>query len=167
MKKVVLILLIGLLMFTAAFSGFYYFGTAPSRNLMHEPEPELAWLKREFKLNDAEFASVTKLHEGYLPQCARRCQLIEEQNQKLQRLLGQATNVTPEIQASLLERAKIRAECETEMLKHFLAVSRTMPSEQGRRYLAWIEQQTFLNSQGMEQRHRMDSRQATAHDSQK
>jgi hypothetical protein len=40
----------------------------------------------------------------------------------------------------LAERSKMRADCEAEMLQHFLGISRTMPPEQGRQYLAWVEQ---------------------------
>lgn len=155
MKTGALILLLGLVLATAAFSGFYYLGTASCRNMMQKPQPELAWLKKQFNLSDAEFDRVVRLHEAYLPQCAERCRLIEEQNQKLQALLGQSTEVTPQIQALLVQRAQTRATCETEMLKHFLAVSRTMPPEQGRRYLAWVEQQTILNRQPMEARHQV------------
>jgi hypothetical protein len=153
MKKGVLILLLGLLLGTAGYGGFYYLGTASCRDMMRESQPELAWLKKEFNLSDAEFTRISQLHEAYLPQCAARCQRIEAQNQKLQELFAQSTNVTPQIQELLLERARTRAECETEMLKHFLEVSRTMPPEQGRRYLEWVEQQTLLHRQSMESRH--------------
>ena len=158
MKRGGIILLVGLLLSSVTFAGFYYLGTASCRTMMKDPQPELVWLKKEFKLSDAEFARITKLHEAYLPQCAERCMRIAEQNRKLEQLLGQASSLTPEIQGVLAERAKTRAECEAEMLKHFLEVSRTMPLEQGRRYLQWVEQQTFLNGQAMEQRH-----QATDH----
>ena len=47
MKKGGWILLLGLILGTGAFSGFYYLGTASCRNLMREPQPELAWLKQE------------------------------------------------------------------------------------------------------------------------
>ncbi len=151
-----LVLLLGLVLGTVAFSGVYYFGTAPCRQMLKAPAPELAWLKQEFNLSDSEFARISRLHAAYLPQCAARCQRIEEQNQKLRQLLAQATNATPEIQAVLDQRARLRAQCETEMLNHFLEVSRTMPREQGRRYLAWVERQTLLQAQGMEQRHRQD-----------
>ena len=154
MKKAGLILLLGLVVSTAAFSGFYYFGTASCRALARDPQPELAWLKKEFKLSDAEFARIVKLHEAYLPQCAQRCLRIAEQNRKLEQLLSQASSLTPEIQNVLAERAKTRADCEAEMLQHFLEVSRTMPPEQGRRYLEWVEQQTFLSGQAMEERHK-------------
>jgi len=63
---------------------------------------------------------------------------IKEQNEKLKQLLSRSETVTPEIQNLLAERAKTRAECEAEMLKHFLEVSRTMPPQQGQRYLAWV-----------------------------
>ena len=156
MKKGAVILLLGLFLATAGFASFYYFGTASCRDMMHEPQPELAWLKKEFKLSDAEFARITQLHAAYLPQCAMRCQRIEEQNQKLKQLSSQATNVTPEIQSLLADRAKMRSDCEAEMMKHFQEVSRAMPPEQGRRYLAWVQQQTILRGQAMENRHKTD-----------
>ena len=154
MKRAGIILLAGLVLSTAAFSGFYYLGTASCRALASDPQPELAWLKKEFKLSDAEYARITKLHEAYLPQCAQRCMRIAEENRKLEQLLSQASSITPEIQSVLAERAKTRANCEAEMLNHFLEVSRTMPPEQGRRYLQWVELQTFLSGQAMEQRHK-------------
>ncbi len=156
MTKGAVILLLGLLLGLAGFSGLYYLGTSSYRAAMREPQPELAWLKKEFKLSDAEFARISQLHAAYLPECAKRCQRIEEQNQKLQALLAQSTNVTAEIQSLLAERAKTRADCEAEMMKHFLEVSRTMPPQQGRRYLAWVEQQTILHGQAMEEHHHMD-----------
>lgn len=156
MNKGILILLLGLVVATAAFSGFYYAGTSSCRSMMREPEPELAWLKREFRLSDAEFARISELHAAYLPRCRERCRHIEEQNAKLQQLLPTATTVTPEIQALLADRAKMRADCEAEMLQHFLEVSRSMQPEEGRRYLEWVEQQTYLQGQGMEQQHRSD-----------
>ncbi len=154
MKKGLLILVLGLILGTAGFAGFYYFGTASCREMMREPQPELAWLKKEFKLNDAEFARISELHATYLPRCAARCQRIEEQNQKLKQLFSQASTVTPEIQSLLNERAKMRADCEAEMMRHFIVVSKTMPAAQGRRYLEWVEKQIFLGGQVMEERHR-------------
>jgi hypothetical protein len=156
MKKGGLILLLGLLLGTAGFSGFYYLGTAPCRNMMHEAQPELAWLKKEFGLSDTEFTRITALHEAYLPQCAERCRVTEEQNRELKDLLARDATVTPEIQNLLTERARNRAQCEAEMLKHFQEVSRAMPPQQGRRYLAWVEEQTVLRAQAMESRHRTD-----------
>jgi hypothetical protein len=153
MKKAGLILLAGVLLSAAAFAGFYYVGTASSRAMMSDPQPELAWLKKEFRLSDDEYGRIVKLHQAYLPQCAQRCMRIAELNGKLEQLLSKASTVTPEIQAMLSDRAKMRADCEAEMLNHFLQVSRMMPPEQGQRYLQWVEQQTFMSGQAMEQHH--------------
>jgi hypothetical protein len=157
MKKGPAILLLGLLLAAATAGAIYYVGTAHCRAMMCQPQPELAWLKTEFHLSDTEFARISQLHKAYLPQCQERCRRIEEQNVKLGQLLAQSTNVTPEVQAVLAERARMRAQCEAEMLQHFLEVSRTMPPEQGRRYLAWVQQQSSLHGAGMEQQHHMDS----------
>ena len=69
MKSGLAILIAGLLVCVAAFCGFYYLGTASQRQLVNEPTPELAWLKQEFKLSDAELARVGKLHDTYQPHC--------------------------------------------------------------------------------------------------
>lgn len=153
MRKGALVLLLGLLMCAAGFGGFYYFGTTSCRGMMRQPKPELAWLKREFKLSDAEFDRISRMHEAYLPGCRERCARIAELDDRLPRLLANATTLTPEIRNLLAERAATRAECEAAMLDQFLAVSRTMPPKQGRRYLAWVESQSFLRGQGMEERH--------------
>ena len=70
MKNGGFILLLGLVLSTGAFSGFYYPGTHSCRSLMREPQPELAWLKQKFHLSDAEYSRVVRLHEACLPQCA-------------------------------------------------------------------------------------------------
>lgn len=153
MKKPGVILLIGLLLGTAGFTGIYYLGTASCREMMREPRPELAWLRNEFKLTDAEFARISELHASYLPQCAARCQKIEEQNRKLEQLLRRGPAAAAEVNNVLIERGRMRAECEAEMMQHFLKVSKQMPAAQGKRYLEWVEAQTFLRGQGMEDRH--------------
>lgn len=153
MKKTTLIILLGLVGSIAAFAVCYLAGTASSRELMRQPKPELAWLKQEFNLGNAEYARIVELHQAYLPGCAERCRLIEEQNAKLAQLMVGTTNLTPEVEAVMARRAKMRTDCEAEMLKHFLEVSRTMAPEQGRRYLTWVEQQTFLRGEAMEQQH--------------
>jgi Spy/CpxP family protein refolding chaperone len=149
MKSAIVILAAGLVLCAAAFCGFYYAGTAPHRGLRHEQTPELAWLKNEFKLSDAEWSRITKLHEAYQPHCEAMCQRIEEQNAKLRKLLVSGSAMTTEIEAAVAEAAKLRGECQRDMLRHFLEVSQTMPPEQGRRYLAWISERTLFLADGM------------------
>ena len=149
MRRGLQILGLGLIVAGLAYAGFYFAGTARSRELLHSPQPELAWLKQEYHLSDAEFARISQLHNAYLPKCAAHCRRIDELNQKLESALAGTSGMTPEIKAILAERAQERADCQTEMLEHFFEVSRTMPAEQGRRYLAWVQDQTCLQEPTM------------------
>ncbi|MBN9689035.1 MAG: periplasmic heavy metal sensor [Verrucomicrobia bacterium] len=150
MKRGLLILAIGVVGAVAAYFCVYLMGTARPRAMMKSPRPELAWLKHEFNLGDAEFTRISQLHAGYLPQCMERCRRIDQLNGTLSSALATTTQITPEIEKLLRERAQMRASCQTEMLKHFFEVSRTMPPEQGKRYLAWVREHTCLREDTMD-----------------
>jgi len=149
MRRGFLILGLGVIAAIASYYCIYLAGTTGPRTLLQSRQPELAWLKQEFKLSAAEFARLSQLHDAYLPQCRERCRRIREMNDKLGQLLATTSDVTPEIESVLTERAKMRSECQTSMLKHFYEVSRTMPPEQARRYLTWVQEQTCLREQTM------------------
>jgi hypothetical protein len=143
MRKPLLILLGGLAVAALAYCGVYYAGTADCCQMAKADAPELAWLKQEFHLTDAEFKRITEMHEAYLSGCAERCRRIDQKNQDLARLLAATNAITPEIEKALSESALLRADCQKKMLQHFYDVSRTMPSDQGKRYLAWVQQKTI------------------------
>jgi Spy/CpxP family protein refolding chaperone len=153
MKPALAILITGFVVCAAAYCGFYVIGTASHREMLNEQTPELAWLKKEFQLSDAELTRITKLHEAYQPHCREMCRRIDEQTDRLKKLLASANAMTPEIEATIAESGRLRAECHRDMMRHFFQVSQTMPPEQGRRYLTWITKRTFLpaHSIGMEQ----------------
>jgi hypothetical protein len=144
MKRPWLILVAGLLGAVVAYCAFYYGGTQTCRMMQHDQAPELAWLKAEFRLSDADFARVSKMHENYMAGCMERCRRIDEKNQHLKHLLAATNAVSPEIERTLAEAAQLRADCQKEMLQHFYDVSRTMPPAQGERYLAWVQERTIL-----------------------
>ena len=143
----------GLLVASAAFAVLYQYRSAAHRELLNSANPELAWLRHEFHLSASDLARISQLHEKYLPQCQGRCRVIRAQNSRLRQLLTQASTVTPEIKALLVDRASTRAECEEAMLTHFLEVSHAMAPAQGQRYLGWVERRTLLQVQGMENVH--------------
>lgn len=149
MRRGFQILVLGLLVAALAYAGVYFAGTARSRRMLRSPQPELAWLQQEYHLSDTQFARLARLHNAYLPQCRKRCLQIDELTAQLERALARSSSVTPEIKSLLTRRAEMRAQCQTEMLEHFFAVSRTMPPEEGRRYLAWVQQQTCLQETPM------------------
>jgi hypothetical protein len=151
MKRGLLILVFGLVAAGAAYICIYLTCTVSARNMQRSDQPELAWLKEEFNLSDAEFKRVSELHAAYLPECAAMCKQIDAQNLRLKELLAATNQVTPEIETAIEESSRLRSECQRQMLKHFYEVSRTMPPEQGRRYLAWVQDKTFLSDYGMKQ----------------
>ena len=159
MRRGILILALGMAGAVVAYCCFYLMGTATPRALLRSTQPELAWLKHEFNLSDTEFTRISQLHAGYLPQCKERCRRIDELNDKLSNTLASATQVTPELEKLLTDRAQMRATCQAEMLKHFFEVSRTMPPEQGKRYLAWARDNTCLRERAMD--HGADNHAAT------
>jgi|SRR5215471_8657710 len=144
MKRPGLILVTGIVLAVAAYFGFYFAFTVKSRSLAGSQEPELEWLRTEFHVPDGEFSRISEIHESYRAGCAQRCRLIDEKNEELKRLLASSHSITPEIEKALAETARLRAECQAKMLQHFFEVSRTMPPEQGRRYLAWVTERTIL-----------------------
>jgi hypothetical protein len=149
MKRTALVLVLGLALAGAAYCGFYFLGSATERGLMESPIPELAWLRKEFNLNDSEFRRISALHAAYRPACEERCRRIAAKNTELKALLDQTNALTPEIEKTLSEAAELRLECQRAMLKHFIEVSKTMPPSQGKRYLVWVEEKTFLPDYGM------------------
>lgn len=161
MKRAALILLAGLLAAAAGFCALYYLGLHEHRSMLESPAPELAWLKREFRLGDAEFERVARLHDGYMPRCAELCRQIAARNAELQQLLA-GTNVDAKaVEQKLKEAGDLRVQCQQNMFNHFVEVSRQMPPEQGRRYLQWVQQRTLTPEHDMAQRH--DNGHAPAH----
>jgi hypothetical protein len=104
---------------------------------------DLAWLRREFRLSDAEMRRIRQLHESYLPRCRENCARIAAKKKELEAVLEQAQGMTPEAQQKLAEVAALRAQCQANMLAHFYDVSHAMPPEQGRRYLAEMQRLTL------------------------
>ena len=153
MKRSALILILGVVLGLCAYCGFYFAGTASHRALLRDPTPELAWLKKEFNLSDAEFVRVVQLHDAYKVECAEMCRRVDAKNAELTKLLAQADKLTPEIETRLEEAGQLRVQCQKNMLRHFLEVSRSMPPEQGRRYLAWVQEKSFLPEHRMHDSH--------------
>jgi len=153
MKRPGLLFITGIVMAVAAYFAFYFAFSAKSRSLADSHEPELQWLKNEFHIADSDFARISEMHDSYRAGCAQRCRLIDEKNEELKRLLAHSTSITPELERALAETARLRAECQSKMLQHFYEVSRTMPSEQGRRYLAWVTERTILPNTHSQMQH--------------
>ena len=153
MNRTLLLLLGALALGTAMFAGSYVAARHTTMACCAQPD-ELGWLRVEFHLSDAELARIRALHEGYRPKCAAICAQIAAKKRELDAVLTQGlqgTNGTAGAQVKLNELAALRAQCQAQMLEHFVAVSQAMPPEPGRRYLAAMQQLTLGHHEQLEQ----------------
>jgi hypothetical protein len=151
MNRSLIVVLGALALSAAVFAGSYFAGQRAGVIYCANPADDLSWLRTEFHLNDDEMARVRQVHESYLPQCAKMCALIAAKKAEVQAALANGTNVTAEVQKKLTELGEFRAQCQGQMLQHFIAVSQAMPPEQGRRYLAEMEKITLGSHEVIEQ----------------
>ena len=86
-----------------------------------------------------------------MPQCTKMCALIAAKEAEVQTALGTGTNVTAAAQQKLTELGELRAQCQAQMIQHFIAVSQAMPPEEGRRYLAEMKKLTLGSHEEIEQ----------------
>jgi hypothetical protein len=151
MKRPLIILAGAVALGAAIFAGSFYASQRATVACCVKPADDLDWLRTEFHLSDAEMTHIRELHEGYLPQCAEMCAKIATKKGELDSIPGTGTNLIAEAQAKLNEIAALRAQCQAQMLQHFIAVSQAMPPEQGQRYLAEMKQLTLGTNELMEQ----------------
>ena len=100
---------------------------------------ELTWLKKEFALNEGQFAEVERLHEAYMPVCDSHCAAYIQARKDLADLLAKNTGVTPETERALETVHRLEMECQRAMLKHGYEIAAVMSPEQGSRYLVMIK----------------------------
>ncbi len=151
MNRSLVILLGALALGAGIFAGSYFTAQRATVMCCVKPADDLAWLREDFHLSDAEMAHVRELHEGYLPKCAEMCAKIAAKKSELKSVLGNGTNLTTEARTKLNEVAALRAQCQAQMLQHFITVSQAMPPEQGQRYLAEMKRLTLGTNELMEQ----------------
>jgi hypothetical protein len=151
MRSSLAILLGALVVAAAIFGGAFFVAQKVCAHRMADPGDDLAWLRQEFDLNDAELARIRALHEGYLPKCGEMCAKIADKKGEVDQMLAGATEVTPLVEQRLVELGALRAQCQAHMLRHFVEVSRAMPPEQGRRYLAEMQRLTLGFHEQIEQ----------------
>jgi hypothetical protein len=124
-------LAIGLLAFYAC----NFFATRELRDMAQTPNGELQWLRQEFHLSNAQFKKIEALHSAYTPVCNEMCQRIMEANSKLDRLLSENREVTPEVEAAIRETGSVQDDCRRQMLAHIYQVSAQMNPADGQNYL--------------------------------
>jgi hypothetical protein len=112
-----------------------FFATRDLRQMAAAPNSELEWLRQEFHLNDAQFKKIADLQSEYAPVCSEMCQRIMEANSKLDLLLSDNREVTPEVEAAIREAGLVQYDCRKQMLAHIYRVGAQMNPTDGERYL--------------------------------
>ena len=150
-RRAIFILLGVLAAGAAVFAGSFYLSRQVCVMRMANPADDLYWLRQEYHLSAVEMARVRQLHEGYMPKCAEMCVRIAGKKLEVEQGLLGATNINPAAAKELVELAELRAQCQAQMLQHFVEVSQAMPPEEGRRYLAEMERLTLGFHEQIEQ----------------
>lgn len=161
MRRSLLILIALLVASTAIGFMAYRLGRHLSTAAIGHATDDLDWLRMEFRLGDSEMTRIRQLHNGYLPQCQSFCDRIAAKKREVVEALGNETNAAAAVEQQLLEVATLRAQCQAAMLRHFVEVSRVMPPEQGRRYLAEMQRLTLGSHEQIERS--MSGEAPTAH----
>ena len=99
---------------------------------------DLAWIRTEFGLNDAQFTAVKTLHADYSGVCAKHCADIAAAQQRLQALVA-ANGSAAELETARREIAALEDVCNTATRAHIHRVAAAMPTGQGERYIALVE----------------------------
>jgi len=128
MKPLAVLLLLVLAVAATAYGVTRYLGS-------RQTEDQWTWLRREFRLSDAQFARVRALHEAYQPVCADHCARIMAAHERLTRLEQSGARTSPAYAAALAEWQALCRECNQATLQHLEKVAREMDPDAGRRYL--------------------------------
>lgn len=151
MRRSPLIVLLALVAGVVVFVASYALAQRLCAKHIANSTDDLDWLRQEFQLSTTEMTRIRQLHAGYLPKCGEMCQQIAGKKRELEAALAGATNVTAAAEQKLFELAAFRAQCQTQMLRHFVEISQAMPPEQSRRYLAEMQRLTLGFHEQIEQ----------------
>jgi len=138
MKRLVVTAVLAILLGWAAYALSFHVASYTFCRVPDANDPS-SWIRQEYHLNDAQYARVRQLEEGYAPQCAELCRQIQKSHNSLKKLILANTTMTPEVEAALQKDTAVEQECREAMLQHFYAVSEAMPPDEGKRYLEMMQ----------------------------
>jgi hypothetical protein len=137
MKRPLFLLLAALLAGLLAYTGVRFWPTAPARGgILLDEMNELAWLKGELALTDAQMEAVARTHHDYRPKCEEMCRKIDEAESRLTEVATRSRTMTPELSEAIHGAARVRAECQEAMIGHLHQTAALLEPEQAEKYLA-------------------------------
>lgn len=116
----------------------YHMGTEPAlRDAAREGDP-MMWLRAEFRLNDDQYARITRLHAGYGEICAQHCRDIQEATDGLNALKAAKPADAGKVSEAEKRVKELESVCERSIEKHVREVAACMPAKEGERYLVIV-----------------------------
>ncbi|MDO8543648.1 MAG: periplasmic heavy metal sensor [Opitutaceae bacterium] len=98
----------------------------------------MEWLRTDFRLTDAQFAAIKKLHDSYSVVCEEHCRDIQTAT-RTRNALKAAPGSDPAALAAAERRvAELRVVCESAIASHVRQCAAHMSPEAGERYLALV-----------------------------
>jgi hypothetical protein len=129
------LILIAIAVALGGYFTYFHCATSSTRAMLSGPEGEMEWLRQEYHLSDAQYASIRQMHREYAPKCDAMCGRIAQANERLEQLIAANKTFTPEIEAAMKECLSVQSECRRALLEHIYAVSSQMSPDDGSRYL--------------------------------
>ncbi len=137
--KGLVVLAIAVVVGICGYAVYFRTATAPTTAMLAQSDPEMQWLRREFRLSDAQFERIRQMHRDYTPVCDKMCERIAKANARLDEMIAKSKTMTAETEAALHECAQVQEDCHRAMLGHVYAVSAEMSPEDGARYLQMMK----------------------------
>jgi hypothetical protein len=107
-------------------------------NTLLDQLPELAWLRTELSLSDAQFTEIAERHAAYRPVCEEMCRRIEESRSRLESIALKNRATDTELRQAISDYERVRGECKMKMLEHLYQTAALMNEEQAGRYLKTV-----------------------------
>ncbi len=124
MKNWLVTVLIAFAACALSFGAFYAFNREPAPlRAAAQSGDAMEWMRLEFKLSDAQYAAIQRLHEDYSAVCSAHCSAI----------MAAEKRGAPNAEVVALENT-----CVQSMTEHFQRVAALMSPEEGKRYLAIV-----------------------------
>ncbi|HSP42910.1 MAG TPA: periplasmic heavy metal sensor [Luteolibacter sp.] len=153
MKKPLVILIVALIAGLIAFGIARKHCSPPSGHTLLDELPELAWLRTELALSDAQFSKVAELHAAYRPVCVEMCGRIEKSHARLEAVALKNRTTGAELQQAIADYERVRGECKLKMLEHLYQTAALMSEEQAGRYLKAVLPAALGSAGGVHSHH--------------
>jgi hypothetical protein len=115
----------------------YRINSKPELRAAAQAGDPMMWLRTEFRLNEAQHARITELHQKYGSVCAEHCRLIQEAVDAA--AAARKVQAEPATLAQREQRVReLQQVCEQSIEKHCREVAACMPPAEGERYLAMV-----------------------------